>query len=107
MTPEQYARLPQYAQRRIKRLEADVAYWQEKARTVVEGETNVYLWEGMENAPLPKDSIVRFTIGERSDAYIDVKPYGVHEGDIRISSGRGFAVQPEASNVITLRLLDR
>lgn len=108
ITSKQYDRLPKYAQRRIEKLEADAAYWKEKARQVDEGDTNVWLWQGIDDIPLPRDSKVRFSMNEDRFGvkhYIDVSHNAPGLDAIYIHTGIDrLVVVPVSSNTLKVRL---
>ena len=95
---EDISRLPVWARNRIQKLESDVQYLEQQLAQVEGTEaTNVYLIRGMQQAPLPMHSGVRFKIGdgEGVDCYID-REYG----RVRIGGHNRITVHPAAANVV-------
>lgn len=55
---------------------------------------------------LNENTAVRFKLGDGSENYIDVKLDGRHNNLVRVASGRGLDLRPQASNVVLCRVGD-
>jgi hypothetical protein len=115
MTDEREAKLPKWAQNRIKTLAADVAGWKEQAHSAgIDGDSPIYMdrYDSGKIA-LPSLAVVsydlRYTFDdvlEETGGRIDVK----HEGDhleiwgVGIRMSDGITIAPISSNRIKLGL---
>ncbi len=94
-------RLPKWAQAEITRLTANINYYKEKLAGF-EGEvkTNVFIREGLDTTPLPKDSHIEFSFGE------------THIDKVLVSKGKDYievmawnlGIEPRACNIIRVHL---
>jgi hypothetical protein len=96
-------KLPKWAQQEFDRLESDLAYSEKKVREML-GESNegteVYLWQGVDNLPLPARSQIRFKCEAEHDyRHFDVS---IRDGNLRIYGSGTFTVQPQSANSIEL-----
>jgi hypothetical protein len=96
-------KLPVWAQDHIERLANEKA----RLKALVEemafkvGDTNVALVYGIEDRPLPKDSVVRFRPRLGSRDYFDVR---LDDGRLTINASDLLSISPAASNHIQLYL---
>ena len=113
MTDEREAKLPKWAQSRIKALEADVAGWKAQAHSAsVEGDSPIYIERyGEPKVSLPSLAVISYDIIDPTDergtgGRIDVK----HEGDhlqiwgVGVWMSDGITIAPISSNRIKLGL---
>ena len=98
------ARLPKWAQRRIKILERKFLEAEERAETLRqqlsgEKETKVIAnyYHDEEKQFLPDRTEIRFVLGDKSENYIEVS---VRHGLLLIRGNRSILLHPEASNSI-------
>lgn len=62
---ERLAALPAWARQKIAVLEADLRVAREAVRQIEEGDSNVWIVQGInEDRPLPRDSRIRFDLGD-------------------------------------------
>ncbi len=114
MTDVREARLPKWAQTRIKALERDVAGWKEEAHSVgVDGDSLIYIERyGEEKVKLPSLAVVSFDIIDPTDeregagGRIDVKHEGNHLQIWGVGTwmSDGITIAPISSNRIKLGL---
>jgi hypothetical protein len=96
-------KLPQWAQREFERIESNLHSAEKKMREML-GESNegteVFIWEGQEDIPLPARSQIRF-LCEADDSYrhFDVS---IRDGNLRIYGQGCFTVQPQSANSVEL-----
>lgn len=104
------SKLPKWAQQRIRKLEADVTYWQGKASVGPE-ESDTFRHEYGERGadagqPLGAGANIRFEVDENRRLFARLRG-----GALEVhASGRGFAalqVKPVASNVVRIEVADR
>lgn len=103
MSAGDVTKLPVWAQREIKRLEADRDWYKSKVHTIESRATNVWLDDVEDYAPLAADSRVAFTVGSdprRSERRFDVRIDGI---DLIVSGGDGISIFPVSSNVVRVR----
>lgn len=113
-TPEQFNKLPKWAQHELNRLEKNVAYHKKRADVVTSNEdlsnTRIRSYEdvnfnGWRN--LPNNESISFFPKENSDARFDVKVDGF--GRIEIYANSGFpnkmVVLPLASNIVAIEMI--
>jgi len=96
-------KLPKWAQSEFDRLESDLHSAEKKMREMMgtsnEG-TEVYLWQGTENFPLPKRSQIRFRCDPARDyPHFDVS---IRDGRLRIYGSGCFTIQPQSANSVDL-----
>ena len=109
-TPEQFARLPKWAQRHIefietRNVELKAALDEARQGGLTESRLTAQIMYGEQPLLLPEHAQVRFRVGEDRDAYIEARLVG-HEVEIRTAWG-GLTVQAYASNVIRVRTPER
>lgn len=99
-TPERFARLPQWAQHEIDRLERDLAYARSLLDIHNDEDTNVWLGSISDTVNLPKDSRVTFLL-ENDEITVQ---HDSHHG-LRIMSRRGaLLVRPSGGvNVLNVK----
>jgi len=100
-TQEQFDKLPKWAQSEIKVLLQNVKDLSEKLSQVNGvSETNTFLHDMLDRQPLPKNSVIRFHLGERNLNHVSVyvNRHGVIDinGDSRI--GKKMVLIPQAAN---------
>jgi hypothetical protein len=102
-TPEQFARLPKWAQREIEQLNGNVDHWKAKAQIGPEG-SNTFVDSGLnDEKPLGHGPRIRFQLGDRWDEKVEAHI----EGDfLTIHGGHALEIQPVSSNVARVRLGD-
>ena len=102
-TPEQFAKIPKWAQHLIRKQEADLKGAAEDiAQINGSGPTNVYIEEGIRNnRPLPNDSRIRFIFPDKTSVSV-----GFREGGTILDAytyDGGISVSPASSNVIYIK----
>lgn len=121
-TPEELAKLPKWAQRRIISIQREQIGALERLRERDDevGTTDIHVSErGMLDAwrPIPTGSSIRYTLGgvdgdDDHEAYVDVaiarggRSQYVGPGEpatLQVMGGRGLVMQPVSSNVVMLR----
>ncbi len=96
-TPEQFAKLPKWAQQHIRLLEMRLKEAQEDARKNA-GPENSRVTIGWEPSfKVRDDHPFRFSLGDDSMNHVQVS---FHHGGLQIMGGRSIVVLPSASNVI-------
>lgn len=91
-------KLPKWAQRKFSKLEADVKYYKEQLRQVNESDTNVFISDGMDLSPLPRDSRIRF-IPDKDENHVNVR----HKDDmIYIYASAAIKIIPQSVNTVLL-----
>ncbi len=97
-TPEQFARLPKWAQHLITRDTRDLADLREKLKQVNgEAETNVFIEQGIdEDQPMPKNSRILFRFPDKTSLAVGFR----ESGTILEVYGHGaLSVHPRSTNV--------
>jgi hypothetical protein len=108
-TTEDVSKLPQWARRRIERLEGEIAQMKATEAAVAAGDTNMFLLDAARQTPrgLPRDSTVRVSLGKLGELDIGVG-HNAPEGAIEIRTSHGrLSVQPVVSNVIYVKVEQR
>ena len=103
---ENVERLPQWAQRRISKLEGDVAHYKERAAAVASKEgTNVRVDRSFNAAPmfLPEGTRVTFLLDSNRSIEVHLQGDGVSV----YADGGYLAFWPEVTNVGTLKVVQR
>lgn len=100
-TKEQFEKLPKWAQSEIKVLSQNIKDLSEKMNQLNgDSETNTYLNDMLDKQPLPKNSVIRFHLGEKNLNHVSVyvNRYGVIDinGDSRL--GKKMVIIPQAAN---------
>lgn len=92
-------KLPRWAQNRIEKLEADVAYWEGRVVEAETGETNTFLGDWPVNKGLPNDSRIVFNL---PGGQVDVQ---IKDDHLRVMArgGGSLEIQPHVSNVIHIK----
>ena len=106
MSFERIDKLPQWAQRRISKLEGDVVHYKERAAAVASKEgTNVRVDRSFNDAPmfLPEGTRVTFLLDDKRSIEVHL------EGDgVSVYVGGGYlSFWPECANVGTLKVVQR
>lgn len=103
MTPDQEARLPQYAQQELKvlRMRLDEARTQLHARNSdVDGWPRIVI-EPYSDYPTLYSAMrnkVRFQFAERFDQYLDITHKS--QNQVEVHSGRSLSLRPSAANTV-------
>ena len=103
---ESIEKLPQWAQRRISKLEGDVACYKERAIAVASKEgTNVRVDRSFNDAPLflPEGTRVTFLLDNKRSIEVHLQGDGVSV----YADGGYLAFWPEATNVGTVKVVQR
>jgi hypothetical protein len=105
---EDVGRLPQWAQRRIAKLTADVEYHKERAMSVASEAGTSVIVGGASARPkqyLPNGTKIGFVVGKGLDIEVGVNST---EDGVSVYVGRGYlAFWPECTNVGTLKVVQR
>jgi hypothetical protein len=107
MDNERFLKLPKWAQQEIRRLEINLQSAKSKINTLLgpEDETNVVLREGINNIPLPEDSLVRFYLEEKPYAkYIEIS---LDDNELRVQGSETIYIKSGFSNVCFIKLEDQ
>ena len=114
MTDEREAKLPKWAQSRIKALEADVQGWKDEAhRAGVDGDSPIYIARyGNPKVALPPNAVISYDVLlsydglEVTGGRLDVKHEGTHLEIWGVGSrmSDGVTIAPISSNRIKLGL---
>lgn len=107
-TPEQFQKLPKWAQDEILRLQNNHQSLLTKLDEINgDSETNTFLVEGLSERPLPKNSCVDFKVGENNLNTVSV--YIRKNGTIDINANSKMAQQlvivPNAANSFYLKFV--
>lgn len=104
---EDISKLPKWAQRRISKIEADLAYYKEKAYVAALGDAGspvvVHRYGEGNDIGLPEETIRFFPDPNDRRCYIDVRqqPFGVE-----VRSNPLLGIRPTSSNSVLLTLED-
>jgi hypothetical protein len=102
--PDQFRRLPKWAQREINRLQNEVDWWKAKA-TVGPNESNTFAERG--EKPLGIDPTVIFHIDEHRDRLGDSIEARLEGNRLRLVTPNGMlSIHPHASNVAYVTVRD-
>ena len=98
-----FDRLPKWAQQDMLRMESDLQAAEKKIREMA-GESNegteVFIWSGLDNIPLPARSQIRFRCeADHNYRHFDVS---IRDGNLRIYGSGTFTVQPQSANSVEL-----
>lgn len=96
---ERIAKLPQWVQRELRRLERDVEDWKTQATAGPE-DSNTFIQRFGNDTPLGDSPRVQFRLGEGWHQSIEVRVEGDH---VIVHGGSGLLVEPRAANSISLR----
>jgi hypothetical protein len=105
---EDVGRLPQWAQRRIAKLTADVEYHKERAMSVASEAGTSVVVGGISARPkqyLPNGTRVGFRLTDRQSIEVYVNQTG--DGVTVFADGGYLAFWPEVTNVGTLKVVQR
>lgn len=95
------SKLPKWVQAEIKRLKADIEYYKQKAyQASGKEETNVFILEGTDVIPLPKDSRIMFKVNSDDRIYEQIEVHIVGEETIEVRSAKCLKIIPRVSNSI-------
>jgi hypothetical protein len=99
---EDINKLPKWARQLIEKLKADVSFYNERLSELKgEGETNVYIQEGIDTPiPLPKDSRIIFKVDNQDDIHNQIMVNIIDENIVEVRSGRSIKIIPRVSNSI-------
>ena len=97
-TDDRVARLPKWARNRIETLEAELIDVRRGNRQAVEGETDVFIDNILDEEPLPPRSQIRFVVGRYR--YFTVK---LRDGELHVSTTGKLSISPGASNIVYLQ----
>ncbi len=104
---DKIAKLPKWAQHEIKSLQYQLKenkrYYDEKIKQVESGDTNVFISEGVEETPLPKDSQIKFIMGDNQNEalnYITVRHK--KEDILLVRVGGNAVIQPQSCNTFQI-----
>lgn len=106
MEKEKFDKLPKWAQYEITRLTRNLEIAKLELDTINgKGETNVYIVEGLNDRPLPNESLIRFVtklgrfdVTVNYDTGIDIQAMA--------KGSRHMAVLPRASNKVFVTFID-
>lgn len=109
MDNKKLKKLPQWAQIEIARLQStNEGLRQQIAEFTGKSETNTYLSQGLEQVPLPKNSVVDFVIGEHQEHKVSVRINSIGVVDINADSRtlEMPVIMPRASNSFYIKFVD-
>ena len=103
-------KLPKWAQEEIKRSHSIISILEKKLSEINgEGETNVFISNGLSKSPLPNNSNIEFKTGKNNMNTVSV--YIKKNGDIDINTdsrlGQDMIIRPNAANSFYISFIDR
>jgi len=111
-TPEQFNKLPKWAQSEMSKLQRNEEYWKQECRIVSAKESDVsirYPGDMDERVFVPSGVSIKFQVGSHWVDYIEVRlkeDYNINNQSIKVlhvSGASGFLhVRPQSSNVVDI-----
>lgn len=107
VTNERINKLPKWAQEHIEYLEMRNQELCQKVANFFDAnleDTNITLREGINERPLPPNSIISFLVGNDITTRIDVRHDIENPGRIVVCGGMSITVSPRSSNVVFIEM---